>query len=420
MEFTFNCQRYIFYPLDDDSYRKTFTKKEVGGVIITADFYPLILGILILVSSLISLRAGISVAIVEIILGVIFGNLGFIKPESWMLYIAGFGGILLTFLAGTEIDMDLMGRKLKESFLIGFVSFFVPFLGVLASTYCLAGWNLTASLIAATALSETSIAVVYSVLVETSLCKSETGKLLMVATFITNMGTAIVLSILFIRPSVYTLLFYIISILAIFLASKYSLLIFENPKIKDKVVEAEIKYIFLILLVFIFFASLGGGQAILPAFLLGLFMSRHFQENSQSREVKTRLKTVAFAIITPIFFIVGGMKVSIPFIIAAAGIFIVIFLSRQISKFIGVYFVAKRFLDDGQMYTTLMMSTGLTFGLVACLFGLNAGLIDQATYSVLTGVLVLSAVLPSFVAQRWFLPIHSEDHVAEKVNKNNK
>ena len=374
-----------------------------------ADIYPLILGILILLASLISLRAGISVAIVEIFLGVIFGNLGLIKPEDWMVYIASFGGIFLTFLAGTEIDTGLMRKKFKQSFFIGFISFLAPFIGVLLVTYYVASWNLTSSLIAATALSETSIAVVYSVLVETSLCKTQTGKLLMVATFITNMGTAIVLSMLFIRPDFYTLLFYTVSAMVIFVAYKYSHVIFDNPRLKNKVVEAEIKYIFLLLLVFIFFANLGGGQAILPAFLLGLAMSQHFQETSKTREVKTRLKTVAFAVVTPIFFIVGGMKVSVSLILGAVGIFILIFVVRQIFKFFGVYTVSKHFLEEGTVYTTLMMSTGLTFGLVACLFGLNAGLINTSIYSVLTGVLVLSAVLPSFVAQKWFMPIHSED-----------
>jgi len=117
---------------------------------------------------------------------------------------ASFGGILLTFLAGTEIDTDLMRDKFKESFLIGFFSFLVPFLGVFCYTYYLVHWNLQASLISGVALSTTSLAVVYSVLVETNLSKTEIGKLLMASTFITDMGTAIALSILFITPTPYT------------------------------------------------------------------------------------------------------------------------------------------------------------------------------------------------------------------------
>ena len=87
-----------------------------------ADHIPLIVGLLVFISSLISLKIGLSVAIIEIVLGVIAGNLG-LMPEEWMLYLAGFGGIVLTFLAGAEIDAKLMKERLKESLLIGIPSF---------------------------------------------------------------------------------------------------------------------------------------------------------------------------------------------------------------------------------------------------------------------------------------------------------
>ena len=128
-----------------------------------ADFYLLMLGLLILLSSLISIRLGLSVSIIEILFDVIAGNLGIIRPESWMFFIASFGGILLVFLSGTEIDLSLMRKKLKETFLIGFLSFLIPFVLIFLVTYFLIGCNLLASLLAGTALSETSIAVVYSV-----------------------------------------------------------------------------------------------------------------------------------------------------------------------------------------------------------------------------------------------------------------
>ena len=75
-----------------------------------ADVTPLIVGLIVLASSLISLRVGLSVAIIEIVLGSIAGNCG-IQPEQWMVYLAGFGGVLLTFLAGTEIDTILLKEK---------------------------------------------------------------------------------------------------------------------------------------------------------------------------------------------------------------------------------------------------------------------------------------------------------------------
>ena len=381
-----------------------------------ADIIPLIAGLLIFISSLLSLKLGLSVAVIEIILGVAAGNIG-LQTEEWMLYLANFGGIVLTFLAGAEIDTGLMKKKFKESLLIGFFSFLTPFITAFLYTYYIAGWSLTASLIAGTALSETSIAVVYSVLLETNLSKTMVGNMLMSSTFITNMGTAVMLSILFARPTLYTAIFIAVSIVVIFLATNFSHHVFDNPKLKNKVIEPEIKYIFLLLLVFIYFANLGAGHAILPAFVLGLFMSKHFAETLETKVVKNRLRTVAFAIITPIFFIVVGMKVSLSLIMSAIGLFATLLAIKQLSKFLGVYFLAKKYIPKGGMYTTLLLSTGLTFGLIAVIFGLHSGFISELQYSVLTGVLIASAVIPTFIAQKWFMPVHAEDLVEVNGNR---
>ena len=108
------------------------------------------------------------------------------------------------------------------------------------------------------------------------------------------------------------------------------------------------------------------------------------------------------------------MKVSLPFILSAFGLFAALFVVKQLSKFTGVYFLAKRYIPNGGMYTTLLMSTGLTFGLIAIVFGLHSGFIDQAQYSVLTGVLIASAVIPTFIATKWFMPVHTEDLVDKR------
>jgi Kef-type K+ transport system membrane component KefB len=370
----------------------------------------LIVGVVVFVSSFLSLELGLSVAIIEILLGAGLGALG-IKAEGWMSYLAGFGGILLTYLAGTEIDLRLLKRKFKPSFLIGFFSFLAPFAAALAFAFFVGRWTLQASLIAGIALSTTSLAVVYSVLVETGLAGSALGKLLMAATFITDMGTALALSVLFVKPTWYTAAFYAVSIAVIWLATRFSHLVFDHSKLRNKVIEPELKYVFVLLLVFMYFARLGEGHAVLPAFVLGLMMSRHFEEGSQTRIVRNRLRTVAYAIITPMFFIVGGLRISLPLILTGFGLFAAFFAVKIAAKFLGVYFLARHYLPRGSMYTTLLMSTGLTFGTIASVFGLNAGLIDQVQYSLLVGVVIASAVIPTFIAQKWFMPRHSEDLV---------
>jgi Kef-type K+ transport system membrane component KefB len=374
------------------------------------DFTPLMAGLLVMVASLLSLRLGISVAILEIIAGAIAGQLG-MKPAEWMLYLANFGGVLLTYLAGTEIDTRLFKEKFMASFSIGALSFLFPFVGVFLLAFYIIGWSHSASLIAGVALSTTSLAVVYSVLVETGLSKTHIGKLLMAATFITDMGTALALSILFIKPNIYTVVFIISSLIIISIADRFSHRFFEDPKFQNKVVEPEIKYIFLLLLAFMYFAKLGEGHAVLPAFVLGLLMARHFSDTSETREVRNRLRTVAYAIITPMFFIVGGLRISFPIILTFWGLFSILFAMKIITKFIGVYFLAKKYIPGGSMYTTLLMSTGLTFGTISSLYGLNAGYIDRAQYSILVGVVLASAVVPTFIAQKWFMPVHSEDIV---------
>ena len=368
----------------------------------------LVLVIVILLSSLISLRLGLAVAIIELVIGAIFGNLGFLHATDWMTLIATFGGILLTFMAGTEIDTHVMREKYKESFLIGFFSFLAPFIGASLFTYFIAGWNLQAALIAGIALSTTSLAVVYSVILETNLQDANLAKILLAATFVTDITTVIVLTILFLKPDLYTLFFIIISIVVIILAAKYSKHVFGHDKLKNKVIEPEIKYVFLLLVIFMYFAALGNGEAVLPAFILGLLMSKQL---AKVKNLMVRMRTVAYAVITPIFFIVGGLKISFPLILASLGLFLILFALKIITKFIGVYFLANKYIPNGSTYLTLLMSTGLTFGTIASLFGLNAGYINQVQYSVLIGVVVASAIIPTFVAQKWFLPRHSEDMI---------
>lgn len=372
------------------------------------DKIPLIAGLLIFTASVLSLRLGLSVAIFELLLGLAAGNLG-LRPADWMLYIAGFGGIVLTFLAGAEVDGRLLKDNFRQAALLSFFSFFAPLAaGFLFCRYA-ARWDAPAAALGGIALSETSLAVVYSVLAETGRSGSKTGKLLMACTFLTNTLTALALSAAFLKLNFYTLAFLAVSGAFLIFAERFSGSILRHPALAGKVVEPEIKYIFFVLLAFIYLAGLGSSQAMLPAFIFGLLMSRHFRAGGPAAPVKSRLRTVAYAFITPLFFIVAGMKVSLPALWSVAGLFAALFLVRQAAKFAGVYFFARKFFPANRGYFTLLMSTGLTFGLMAALFGLNAGLLNAAQYSLLTGVLIASAVLPTFVAQRWFMPAGEED-----------
>jgi Kef-type K+ transport system membrane component KefB len=164
-------------------------------------YVAMVLGVVVLAASMISVELGLSIAVIEIVLGIAAGNLLHLSAPEWLGFLASFGSIVLTFLAGAEVDPTLMRDKLKQSVLLGGLSFALPFAGALLFARYVVGWDWRAAEIAGAAMSTTSLAVVYAVLVETGLNRTDIGKAIMAATFITDLGTATALTILFVKPT---------------------------------------------------------------------------------------------------------------------------------------------------------------------------------------------------------------------------
>ena len=358
-----------------------------------------VLAAVVLLASVLSVELGVTVALLELTLGVIAGNLFHLQTQEWLDFIAQFASIVLTFLAGMEVDPAYMRRRLGASVGIGFVSFAGPFIVASAVAFVLLDWSTRASLIAGTALSTTSLAVVYAVLVERGLTDTGVGKLLMSATFVTDLCTALALSAIFIKPNVWFPVFLAVSVLLILALPRLAPWFFG--RYGDRVIEPEIKLVFLCIFVLMVLADASNGHAVLPAFVLGLVMSRHYQEH---REEQKRLRVVAFAFLTPFFFIKGGMNVSLGAVAANLGLLAALLAAKMVPKIAFIYPLARRADRRHGTFTTLLMSTGLTFGTISSLYGLNAGIIDKTQFSLLVTVVVLSAVVPTAIAERWFLP----------------
>jgi Kef-type K+ transport system membrane component KefB len=367
------------------------------------------IALLIFLASVISVEAALSAAIIEIAAGVVAGNFLGLHPAPWMDFLASFGGILLTFLAGAEVDPAILKSKLKESLLIGGCSFLFPYLAAIAYCYWVAEWTWEASLIAGCALSTTSLAVVYAVLVETGLTDSTIGKIIMASTFVTDMGTAVALSLTFAEWSLRTLGFLLASALLIIAVPRFLPRIFE--RYGARVIEPEIKLLFFLLFVFMALGKWGDSHAVLPVFVLGLCLARMFREH---KDLQRKLRIVAFAMITPFFFIKGGMNVSLSDVADNWYLLLMLFGVKTLAKFIGVWPLAKHYANDHARYLTLLMSTGLTFGTISALYGLQAGHINSAQFSVLVAVVIATAIIPTFIAQRWFSPAVPEQ-VQEEV-----
>jgi Kef-type K+ transport system membrane component KefB len=358
-----------------------------------------IVGFSILIASMLSVELGLSVAIIEIVFGVVAGNAFGVVTTPWIDFLASFASIVLTFLAGAEVDPSVLRRKLTESVLIGGLSFLPPFIGAGLFAFFVAGWDLRQSEIAGIALSTTSLAVVYAVLVETGLTNTEIGKTIMAATFVTDLGTAVALSLLFITPTPYLALFIVVSIAVI-----GAMLLLERwffARYGDRVIEPEIKGAFAALFLLMWTADLAKSHAVLPAFLLGLAVARVFQRNPEQHR---RFRVVAFSLLTPFFFFRGGLNVTLGALATAVPLVLGFFGVKIGLKFAGVLPASLRYVRPHAMYTTLLMSTGLTFGTISATYGLNARIIDRTQFSVLVAVVILSAIVPTAIAQRIFSP----------------
>ena len=362
-----------------------------------------LLAVTILLASMVSIEIGLSVALIELAAGVAVGNLFTVTVPDWLSFVGTFAGVMLTFLAGAEVDVPQFRREWQASISIGAVSFAAPFVVALGACYWLAGWNRDQAEIGGLALSTTSLAVVYAVLVETGLNRSVIGKRIMSATFVTDILTVIGLSVLFITPNVWVIPFVAVSVGFIWGLPKISPWFFG--RYGDRVIEPEIKLVFAALFILMYLGTKADSQAVLPAFVLGLAMSAHYAEHRKEQE---RLRVVAFAFLTPFFFIKGGLNVSLSAVWANLGVLALLCVAKIAPKIGGVYPLARKYTSPHAAFTTLLMSTGLTFGTITSLYGLQAGIIDRTQFSLLVTVVVLSAIIPTAIAQRLFTPTRGE------------
>jgi Kef-type K+ transport system membrane component KefB len=356
---------------------------------------------LALVAAIASLFITISAALFEIVVGAIAGNTVGLPLTPWIDYIASFGAIVLTFLAGTDIDPHVVRRNFGSSVTIGLMGFFAPYLGCLLLARYGLGWPWPEAQIAGISLSTTSVAVVYAVMVETGYNRTELGKIILAACFINDIGTVLALGLVFANYNVYLISFVIATVVAMAVLPRIVPWLFE--RISGRASEPEIKFIFLVLFLLGGLANLGKSEAVLPAYLIGMALAPFFMDH---KELQLRMRAICFAFLTPFYFLKAGSLIEARALLAGAGLIALFLAMKMITKFVGILPLTRYFKFDPRegMYTTLMMSTGLTFGSISALFGLTNHIISQEQYTVLLTAVIGSAVVPTLIAQIWFHP----------------
>lgn len=366
---------------------------------------------LAVVSTILANRLKISMALMEICIGAVAGYVAttFIGPDffrtdsEWVKFIAGTGAVLLTFLAGAELDSASMKSKINEVSIVGLIGFLAPFIGCSLLAYYVLSWNFQASLLCGIALSTTSMAVVYAVMLEYGFNKTEYGKGILGACFVNDLGTVIALGLIF-SPFTYKTLIFIVVCVAVF---------FTLPKITDRLTRIyenntaaiRTKWIVFLLCALGAIALWSGSEAVLPAYIAGMVLANSVGKDESFLH---RMRTLTIGFLTPFYFLRAGLLVSIPAIIAAPMIFFILLAGKVISKIFGLYPVIGVFRETKKerWYYTLMMSTGLTFGSISALYGLTHGIVDRGQYSFLIAAVIGSAVVPTIIANLAFLPSH--------------
>jgi Kef-type K+ transport system membrane component KefB len=370
---------------------------------------------LALAASIISIRVGISVALIEILMGVLAGNFLHVRSTPWIDFLATFGSGLLTFLAGAEIDPASLRRHLRPALLIGAASFLLPCLSTGAFAYWVGHWERHAAYIAGIALSTTSVAVVYAVMIETGLNRTDLGKLILAACFVTDFGTVLALGVIFANFNGWLALF--VGVTAVVLLYLPRLTRYVIRTVGHRVSEPEVKFVFLVLFLLGGLARVAQSEAVLPAYLVGLVIAGVFVRD---RVLMDRMRSIAFSILTPFYFVKAGLFVSLSAVVGGA-VLIAAFLAVKIgAKVIAVWPVTRVFAFSRRdsAYTTMLMATGLTFGTISALFGLTNHIINQAQYTILVTTVIGSAVIPTLIAQHFFQPaLHRVEMTEEDVEE---
>ena len=286
---------------------------------------------------------------------------------------------------------------------VGLIGFLAPFLGCAALARFVLGWGGQASWLAGIALSTTSMAVVYAVMLESGFNKTEFGKGILGACFVNDLGTVIALGLLFAPFTYRTLVFIGVSTLTIWLL----------PAVTSRLVAwygnrtaaIRTKWILLVLCGLGALSLWAGSEAVLPAYIAGMALAGSI---GNDHFYIRRLRTLTIGFLTPFYFLRAGSLVSLPALAAAPLVFAALFAGKSAAKIFGLFPVIGMFRRDRKerWYYTLLMSTGLTFGTISALYGLTHGIVSKAQYSFLVATVIGSAVIPTMIANAFFLPRH--------------
>jgi len=357
----------------------------------------LIVSVLIILAGVGALEVGFSSSIFEILAGTFASNFLKLGELPWIDFLSNLGLLGLMFFAGLETDPELMRKHFLKSLFIGFSSYFFPLISVFYFAHHILGYSFEASVLIGIALSTTSLALVYPLLKEKGLLNHTIGQILLAGAMVVDISSMLTMSFLFEGINVYNLLFTAALLLLLFRLPKWGEKLFE--RYRGNQIEFKTRFIVIILIALGFLSEQVHINEAVLAFTAGIFFAELFRKDYI---IEKKIRALIFGFLAPFFFFKAGYSVKLS-VISWKVIFLALFLGSIafITKYIGtVYATANLFRGAVYKLAGLFFNMRLTFGIVASVFGLRAGLIDEETYVALLLIIVSTSLIASIISTR--------------------
>jgi len=351
---------------------------------------------LIVLFGVLSLEIGISAAILEIIAGVIGGNIFEVSSLQWIDFMANYGILGLMFLAGLEVNKEELKKHAGKSVAFASCAYFIPLISIFISSIIIFGPDLRKASIIAIALSTTSLALLYPILRERGLLNLQVGHVILTSAMLIDIWSMISLTVIFAAIDYLTILFFGLLIAFMWYTPKLGKWLFA--RYQENLAEIELKFLLFILLALFFFAERVMVSEAVLAFMMGFLFSEVLEEHEVVTE---KLKGIVFAFFSPIFFFKAGSfmnfsTMSSTSLLLAAILFPIAFLSKYISAKCAFRKLCKASQELSEFVGTTF-NFRLTFGIVSALFGLELGIISIEIYTAIITVIIFSAIFATLL-----------------------
>ncbi len=356
-------------------------------------------------------RIGISVVVLEILLGVAIGPqvLGWAQPEGAVPYLAMLGMAFLFFLAGLEIDLHaIRGEPLNRS-LAGWAGVFV--LACAAALGMRAVGLVEAWLIVAIALSTTALGVLVPMLKDSSQLESPFGRYVMAAGVMGELGPILAMSLALSTKhttgvqTAFTLLFVAVVLGAAWLllqGGKVPGILSVLSRTMKQSSQLPVRLAVLLVGVLVVLAEILGLDLALGALAAGMIVSLATRD-ADVHVLHDKLEAIGFGFLVPVFFIASGMKLDVAAIfggatgLVLAAVFFIAVLAVRIPLML-----AHRGILETRQRTALALYSATTLSLVVALaeIGTANGLMKPAEAAPLVGGAMLTVILFPLIALR--------------------